>query len=154
MFHYVCVCVIGGGFVWLWVFLQIWVCVCTCVRLCIFMNRCMCEWVHACVSATWWTVCQLRLTWHWVATPRGCAGLWGRLSLISSIRPPCVMAADPRQSVGPWPLFGRCWTPVMPGSGLTSCQEQPSLSCCQIVSGEGKNGTLDNVCWASSRTPC
>lgn len=129
--------------------------ICASLHVCIFMNRCLCGCVHGCVSAACWTVCQLRLTWRWVATPRGCAGLWGGLSLISSIRLPCVMVADPRRSVGrdARPL-GQGRAPIMPGSGLTSCQEQPSLSCCQIVSGDGKDGTLGNLRWASSRTPC
>lgn len=100
-------------------------CVYSYVHVCIFMNWWVCEDVHASVSAAWWTICQLRLTWCWVATPRGCAGLRGRLSLISSIRPPCVMAADPRRSIGRdgRPVLGtndaRFWAHFLPGAALT-----------------------------------
>lgn len=112
----------------------------------------MCQGVHACLSAASWTICQLRLNWRWVATPRGCTGPRGGLSLISSIKPPCVMAADPWQNIG---CVGR---PLLAtnntSSGLTSCQEEPSIYCCQEVRGDGKDGTLVHLCGASSRTPC
>ena len=127
----VCVCVILCKRIFC-VAVGIFMNLCVCVTLCVCV--CVCVWVyfyepvHVWVRARpceWWTVCQLRLAWRWVATPQGCAGLRGGLSLISSIRPPCVMAADPRRSAGRdgRPVLGtnnaRSWAHFLPGAALT-----------------------------------
>lgn len=115
---------------------------CASVYVCVFMNQWMCECVHPCVCAAWWTDCQLELTWRRVATPRGCAGLRGGLSLISSIRPPCVMAADPRRSFG---CDARpVWAPVTAGSGLTSV---PGAAIALLLSDGNRWGQRWNFGW-------
>lgn len=87
---YVCVCV---HYVCLWDFVCVWMCVfswfCVCVCVCTLC-------VNARVAVP---VCQLRLSWRWVATPCGCTDLRDRLPLISSIMPQCMMGADPWPSL-------------------------------------------------------
>lgn len=86
--------------------------------MCLPVCECVCVCMH-----TLWLDCQLRLAWHWVATPQGRAGLRGGLFLISSIRLPCVMAADPLASGQVLAMtvpIGRCRAPVTAGYGLTS----------------------------------